>query len=121
MPLPGEDAMRKYQEEKRKQLILVAAGTLLILAGIWFGLISSQKANLKRLAAAKADASGKLDQMNALIKNSGRIDADLLTVSNSLATLESTMATGDLLSWAMTTFRQFTVPYTRGHTAICPG
>jgi hypothetical protein len=103
--------MKKYHEQKRRQLILVALATLGVMAGIWFGLISSQKASLKRLAAAKGDASGKLNQMNALIKNSDQFEADLLTISNELATLESTLATGDLYAWAMNTFRQFTAPY----------
>ncbi len=104
--------MNKMREEKKKQLLMVLVATGAILAGIWFGLISNQKAALRSMASRKASQQQKQDQMLATLKGAQRVQAELAERSKQLANLESGMAVGaDLYSWAVNTVRKFNKPY----------
>src|SRR6185295_13775768 len=101
----------KISKEKRTQLIIVVLATVVVLAGIWSFLISSQRQALSALADKKAVAQKKLSDMQDAIKNVGRLEAELTDAKEKLAVMEESMASGDLYSWMVGTIRQFKLRY----------
>jgi Tfp pilus assembly protein PilO len=96
---------------KRNQMLVVVAATGLVLAGLWFGIIQSQKQALSNIARTKADVRAKLDQFNLAIKSADKIDAECKEARQLLANKESLMAHGDLYAWAIGFVRQFKSSY----------
>ena len=103
--------MKKYSKEKRKQLVLVVLVSVMILSGLWFGLIKLQKENLEAIGLRKNAAELKLKQVKTSIANSADLEAEVAKASAALAQLEETMASGDLYSWVINTVKQFKLPY----------
>lgn len=103
--------MKNLSKDKRNQLILAVMLTGIALAALWFGLIAFQQQKLHAVRQAKDAADRKLKLMEDTIKNAAQIETDLADSSNSLASLESGMASGDLYSWAINTIRQFKQNY----------
>ncbi len=98
--------MTRLSKEKRQQLILVIMLTAGTLAGVWFGLISSQMLNLKGLAGRKVAAEQLLQQMKQAIEKADQLEAQLDERGKELAELEGNMASGDLYAWAINTLRE---------------
>jgi Tfp pilus assembly protein PilO len=113
MPLPGENAMNfsKLPKEKRNRLVLVALLALIVMAGLYFGLIQSQTGSLERLAQKKDAAAQKLKGVGDAIRQTDRIKAELDEVRATLASTESDIASGDLYAWVINSLRQFKAPY----------
>jgi Tfp pilus assembly protein PilO len=109
MPLPGEDAMnfRKLPKEKRNKLIAVVLGTLVVVSGLYFGLIRYQEQNLQRLAQKKVATEKRHRQVLEAIKNTSQIETDLANAKKGLADAEADIASGDLYSWVINTLRDF--------------
>jgi len=103
--------MNKLSKEKRNQLVLVVLVTLFALAGLWFGLINFQRTSLRSLAADKAAAQKKLNDVETAIKNKDQLETELAKASRTLGDLEDDMASGDLYSWMVNTIRQFNLSY----------
>ena len=103
--------MNKQHAEKKKQLLMVIIGTGAILAGLWFGLISGQKDTLRTLNSRRVSLETKNSQMQATLKSSQKVQAELAEGGIRLEKLETGMATGDLYSWVINTIRKFKVPY----------
>ena len=97
----------RLSKEKRTQLILVALVVVGLLVGLGFGLIQSQYTRLTNLAERKNAATQKLAQMQDAVKNSKRLEADLVDSKKRLLELESDAASGDLYSWMINTIRKF--------------
>src|SRR6266516_195453 len=91
MPLRGEKAMKasKLPKEKRNQLILIGLVTLVVLAGLVFGLIKYQYETLARLAAKKTEAEQKFVQMQEQIKRADWVEAELADVRTVITNLEA--------------------------------
>src|SRR6266536_3561766 len=114
MPLRRENAMKpsKLPKEKRNQLILISLVTLVVLAGLGFGLIKYQYENLAHLAAKKAETEQKLVQMQEQIKRADLVEAELADARTIITNLESRMApAGDSFSWIINTVRGFKGAY----------
>jgi hypothetical protein len=111
MPLSGENTMNQLSKEKRKQLALVLLLTSGALVGLWFGLINAQHKSLAALAESGKAAERKLQQVKQTVENAELMEAQLTEASNQLARAETTMASGDLYSWAINTIRQFKLAY----------
>ncbi|HWD93600.1 MAG TPA: type 4a pilus biogenesis protein PilO [Verrucomicrobiae bacterium] len=103
--------MNRLSKEKRSELILVALVVVGIIVGLWFGVIRSQKDDLRTLAAKKADDLSKLAQTADTIKNSERAKSELVIVSNQLAIAERDMPSGDLYLSMVNTIRKFNHDY----------
>lgn len=101
----------KLSKEKKTQLFLVVLITVAALNGLGFGLIRHQYANLKTLAQRHATADQKLHQMRDTVKNRDLLAASLAESKATLSDMESDMASGDLYSWVVNTFRRFKGPY----------
>ena len=74
----------KLSQEKRNQLILVVLVTLIVVAGLYFGLIRRQNDSLARLAQQKAAATKKLQAAHDAIHRAGQIKAELDSTRRSL-------------------------------------
>lgn len=102
----------KLPKEKRNQLVLVILGTLVVLAGLGYGLVRSQYQNLTSLADKKVEAGRKLQRMDEFIKHSDRIQAELDDAKKIIADLEGGMAgASDAYAWLITTVRNFRIAY----------
>jgi hypothetical protein len=102
---------RKLPREKRNKLLAVVVGTLVALAGLYFGLIKYQKQNLVHLAQKKVAVQARHRQVLDAIKRAQQIEADLTTAKKALADAEADIASGDLYSWVINTLRDFKAKY----------
>jgi Tfp pilus assembly protein PilO len=98
---------RKLPREKRNLLIAVVAGTVLIVVGIYFLLITHQKENLVRLASKKLEVQASHRKVVEAIRRSSEIEAELVSAKQALAEAEADIASGDLYSWVVNTLRDF--------------
>jgi Tfp pilus assembly protein PilO len=103
--------IRKLSKEKRQQLILVVLGTVLVVSGLWFGLIHTQQGKLKQIAQKKIEEQKKLDQVRKAIQSADQVEQQLCEARKILDKDEESMATGDLYSWTITTLRTFKLGY----------
>ena len=103
--------MKTMMSQKRRQVILVAVGTLAALAGLWFGLISAQYRNLHALAASIIETQDKLDAISKTLKSAPQLDEQLANASEKLGDIEENMASGDYYSWVFNKIRQFKLGY----------
>ncbi len=102
----------KLPKEKRNQLILISLATLVVLAGLGFGLIKYQYETLARLAAKKSEAEQKSVQMQEQIKRADRVEAELADARTVITNLEAGMApSGDSFSWVIKTVSGFKGAY----------
>lgn len=101
----------KISQDKRNKLILVALCMLVVLALMWLNLIRPRYAALSHIAAQQKDAGDKLAGIQAAIKQSDAIAAELAHQTQALNKAESDMASGDLYSWTYNTIRLFKAPY----------
>jgi Tfp pilus assembly protein PilO len=113
MPLPGENAMnlRKLPKEKRNQLVAVVAGTLVIVAGLYLLLIKPQNQKLDRLAQKKLEVQASQRRVLDAVRRASEIEADLTSARKALSDAEADVASGDLYSWVINTFRRFKSAY----------
>ena len=102
---------RKLPKVKRNQLIAVVLGTLVVMVGLYFGLIKYQEQNLLRLAQKKVAVEKRRRQVLDAIKNARQIETDLASAKNALADGETDIASGDLYAWVINWLRQFKAPY----------
>ncbi len=113
--------MKHLPKERRNQFILVTVVTLVVLVGLWFGLISFQQEHLARLAAQKQAAEQKRQQVEQAIRNTGQLEAALAEASRKLAEQEGAMApVGDQYSWMVETIRNFKLSYKVDIAAFSP-
>jgi hypothetical protein len=96
---------------KRSQVIGLILAFLVVLAGLGFGLINLQYDNLLALARKKSEADSKLQLMETTVNNADQVEAALTEASQELADKESTMASGDLYSWSISTMKRFKTGY----------
>jgi Tfp pilus assembly protein PilO len=112
MPVSGQKPMNKLSKEKRNHLILVVLGLIVIVSGLWFGLINWQQDKHKALMVEKEKAQTELVRMEQMIKNADRIESDLEEATRKLAAAEEQMAPpADPFAWMVSTMRLFRLPY----------
>ena len=99
--------MSRLSKQKRNQLVVVTLIIVLVVAGLWFTLIRYQLRGLHDMESKKAAGATKLSQVLDTKKNSAQIEAELASVSNKLALLESDMASGDYYSAMVNTIQKF--------------
>jgi hypothetical protein len=103
--------MNKLSKEKRNQLILVIVLTLVVLGGLFFGLVRYQYRSLAELADKKQAEEKRVHEVETAIKRAGQLEAEWAEVSKKLAAIENSMASGDLNFWANETIRRFKLSY----------
>ena len=103
--------MKNLPKEKRDRLILICLGTCAIMAGIYLGLISSQKKILEIMAKRRQDQETKLNNGQGLASNVPQIQKKLEAVAARLKAIEATMPSGDMYSWVILTVNTFKENY----------
>ena len=104
-------SFKKLPKEKQQGLILVILITLLLVAGLYFGLIQRQNDSLARLADKKTRAAQKLQTVLDAIKRADATKAQLEDAHKELTVAEADVATGDLYAWVINNLRQFKASY----------
>jgi hypothetical protein len=102
--------MKKLSKEKKTHLTLVGLVTLCIIAGLWFGLITMQQDKIKEIANRSKSVQAEIDKMKKVTDGSSQVKLDLEEATNTLGKIESTMASGDLFSWLVSSIKQFNIP-----------
>ena len=99
--------LTKLPREKRNQLIGVVAGTLTIIAGIYFLLIQHQKQSLIHLAQKKVEVQTNQRRILDMVHHASQIETDLNSAKKEFVDAEADIASGDLYSWVINTLRAF--------------
>ncbi|MDB6054874.1 MAG: hypothetical protein JWN25_2397 [Verrucomicrobiales bacterium] len=86
---------------------MVCMGTVILLAGIWFGLIDYLINAAAKDKKILADISNKVEKGTAKLKRAELVQAELADVSGKLKKSEATMASGDMYAWMITTITSF--------------
>jgi Tfp pilus assembly protein PilO len=103
--------MKNLPKEKRDRLILVCLGTVAILAGLYYGLISFQQRSLQEMARRHAEQEIKLNNAQRLAGNGPQIRQNLEAAVTKLKAIEATMPAGDMYSWIIQTVNAFKERY----------
>lgn len=103
--------MNKLSKEKRDQLILAGAGTLVLLLVIIFALIRPQYDTISEIKAQTGAKRNDLQSMEDTIKKADAISAQLTGLTSTLNQAESDLASGDPAQWVYNTIRNFKEHY----------
>lgn len=103
--------MNKLSKAKRDQIILVGMGTLLLLVGIFFGVIRPQYADTKRINNQVNEAKDHLQSMEDTIKKASTVSGQLTDLTTTLTNAESDLAFGDPAQWIFNKIRNFKEHY----------
>jgi len=102
--------MNKLSKEKKLQLALVAMATIGVIAGLWLGLLSLQKRKLKDISSKIVATQQQIKKVQNVVVEAGKIETELNEAMTNLNAIETTMPSGDLFSWMVSTLRQFNAP-----------
>jgi Tfp pilus assembly protein PilO len=104
--------MKNLPKEKRDRLILVGLGSLAVMAGLYYGVITNQRNSLEELAKKQVDQEVKLSQGQRLSGSTPQIQQNLEATMAKLKAVESTMVPGgDMYSWIILTVNTFKENY----------
>lgn len=103
--------MNKLSKEKRNQLIMVIAGILVVLVGLYWGLIRNQYASLAQISRGRADKVAELQRRGNAIKMSMSTVNEDKAAAQQLAQNETDIATGDYYAWCYDLIRRFKANY----------
>jgi hypothetical protein len=103
--------MNKLPKEKRDKLILVIAGSVVLLGVIYFGLIRPQYETIASIMTQTNDARNKLQTMEDTVKKADSIRDGLIDALDTLSHSESDIASGDTFAWTYDLMRGFKANY----------
>jgi len=103
--------MKNLPKEKRDRLIVVGVGTLIIVVGLYYGVISMQQKALLSTAKVKADLLSKLGDGQKLLGSSVTIQKGLESATAKRKAIEATLPSGDMYSWIISTVNAFKEKY----------
>lgn len=103
--------MNKLPKDKRDKIIGISAGTLVVIAVLWFILLGSQRQKIAEIAATTATAREKVEKARLSVAATAKVEEELAQESKKLQAREDTMASGDMYSWIIQTVNLFKVPY----------
>ena len=93
--------MIRLSKDKRDKLILVAIGAIAVIAGLWFGIIKTRREQIVQSKSKLLKAMDKLEKAKRVVSHGAQAEQDMEAATRRLATIEDTMASGDLFSWAL--------------------
>ena len=88
--------MKRIPKDKRNQLLLVAMGTMAVLAGLWLLLISPQLSKLDQIAVMTGATREKLAAMQKTVAEASKLKTALSEAAGRLDSIEQGMPYGDL-------------------------
>jgi Tfp pilus assembly protein PilO len=99
--------MKNLPKEKRDRIILIAVGTLAVLAGLYLGVITAQKKGIANLAKKQFEEENRIQNAQRLVNATTDIKDKLEVTRNRLQVIETSMASGDMYSWLIQTVNSF--------------
>ena len=99
--------MVQLTKEKRDKIISVGIGTIIVIAGLWFGLIGPQKIRLDARYSELMDLRTKVDKAERMLKKADEYQNGHLTIQDKLKAKEIKMAQGDFYRWFMGNLQAF--------------
>jgi Tfp pilus assembly protein PilO len=102
--------MNKLSKEKKVHLLIVAVGTVVIMAGLWFGLITAQQDKITKIANKSLSVQQDIAKMQRVVVEAAQVEVDLEAATNRLGKIEAAMPSGDLFSWTVSSLKQFNTP-----------
>lgn len=99
--------MAYLTKEKKDKIILLAIGTLAIIAAIYLSLISPKQTQLNRLYKQLEQERAKCKQAKDLLAKSEYFKNKLEEKAQQLEQIEESFATGDILIWGHKTLNIF--------------
>ena len=103
--------MSKLPKQQRDRLIFAVLGTAVVLAGLYFGVVSFQLSGLQDLKSQREKALSDEKSVEDSIRNAKKIETELADKQTQLKTNEEDMAEGDAYAWMLNTLRQFKLGY----------
>ena len=103
--------MKNISKEKREQLIITIIGTVIVVAGIVFGLIRPTSAKIAELKLESNTLSDDLTKARRRIKVKDDIDLNLADVSKKLDDIQENMPSGDLYASMINTLNNIKVKH----------
>jgi len=99
--------MKNLPKEKRDRILLIAVGTLVILAGVYYMLITAQSETLGNTRKKKVEEELRVSNAQRLATTVAQLQKKLELSSDKLKTIEANMASGDMYSWIILTMNSF--------------
>jgi Tfp pilus assembly protein PilO len=103
--------MKKLPKEKRDKIILVCMGTTVVVAGLWYAVISSQQKTLQTIGALRESQQTKVQSAERLVSSLNEIEKRRQETSERLQAVEKNMASGDMYSWVIANINRFKEGY----------
>lgn len=103
--------MKNLPKEKRDRLIVLALGAVVIVVGLYYGVISMQQKSLLEFARKKDEQQSKFGNGQRLVGNAATIRKGLASATTRLKAIEATMPSGDMYSWIILTVNTFKDKY----------
>jgi hypothetical protein len=97
--------------QKRNQLFIALALTLILIGGIGFGIIRPQYLKLADIQRNTADAQNHLADCEKMIRTANGDTNELVALTAELSTNEQDMASGDMNFWTIDMVRHFKTNY----------
>lgn len=99
--------MKNLPKEKRDQLILCAIGTIAVIAGLWYGLISSMRQSMESMTKQTDEKKTKVVNAQRLVNSTSDLQKGLEQATAKLNVMEESMAAGDMYSWIILKVNKF--------------
>jgi len=93
--------MNKWTRQQRGRILALFAGTVVVMAVIWYALISRLEASLVEKADKIALAKNQMQLTRAGIGMETKFQSEIKVSEQELQNLESKMAQGDLYRWVI--------------------
>jgi hypothetical protein len=103
--------MKNLPKEKRDRLVLIVVSALMILIGLWQGVLGIQEKKLLQLSQQMDDARTELNKGTRVIERKVEFQESLAQKSEQLKAIEAGMASGDMYSWIISKINAFKADY----------
>ena len=103
--------MKNLPKEKRDRLVLLCLGTLAVIVGLYYGLISFQKKSLQEMAGRQVEKQSKIGNAQRLVNGTPQVQKNLDAATSTLRAIEGKMPSGDMYSWIILTVNTFKENY----------
>ena len=99
--------MKNLPKEKRDRILLIVFGTLAILGGVYYLLITAQSDTLANTRKKKVEEELRVSNAQRLSTSVAQLQQTLEVSSTRLKAIEANMASGDMYSWIILTMNSF--------------
>jgi Tfp pilus assembly protein PilO len=99
--------MKNLPKEKRDRLILTLIGTIAVVVGMWYGLISTMRESMDAISKQMEDKKTKVTNAQRLVNSTSDLQKGLEEATAKLKVIEDSMAAGDMYSWIILRVNKF--------------